>query len=54
MSLLASICLNDKSFMDHRVDVEWQYVNLIYGTIRLFRRIPSISEFEGMLSIFFL
>ena len=47
MSLLSLVSLSDKNFMDHRVEVEWQYLDLIYGTIRLYRRIPSISENEG-------
>eukprot|EP00794_Sanderia_malayensis_P019801 gene19801-21741_t len=46
MSLLSHICLNDRYFLDHRADVEWQYISLINTTIHLYRRIPSIREFE--------
>ncbi|XP_065065854.1 uncharacterized protein LOC135691794 isoform X2 [Rhopilema esculentum] len=49
MSLLSLVSLSDKNFMDHRVEVEWQYLDLIYGTIRLYRRIPSISENEVLM-----
>ena len=47
MTLLTQVSWNDKQFMDHRMEVEWHYLDLIYGTVRLFRRNPFIHETEG-------
>lgn len=46
--LLATLCLNDRLFVEHRVEVEHQYVNVISSVTRLYQRITGlISEAEG-------
>lgn len=45
--LLATLCLNDRLFVEHRVDVEHQYVNVVSNVTRLYKRITGlISEAE--------
>ena len=46
--LLATLCLNDRLFVEHRVDVEHQYINVVSSVTRLYKRITGlISEAEG-------
>ena len=46
--LLATLCLNDRLFVEHRVDVEHQYINVVSSVTRLYTRITGlISEAEG-------
>ena len=49
--LLVNLFLNDRLLVDHRyrVEVEHQYVHLLCGVTRLYKRIPDIlSEIEGV------
>ena len=46
--LLATLCLNDRLFAEHRVEVENQYINVVSSVTRLYQRITGlISEAEG-------
>ena len=52
--LLATLCLNDRLFVEHRVDVEHQYINVLSSVNRLYKRITGlISEAEGENKMFF-
>ena len=46
--LLSTLCLNDRLFAEHRVEVEHQYINVVSSVTRLYKRITGlISEAEG-------
>lgn len=46
--LLSMLCLNDRMFVEHRAEVEHQYVNVVSGVTRLYKQIVGvISEAEG-------
>lgn len=46
--LLATLGFNDRLFVEHRVDVEHQYINVISNVTRFYKRISGlISEAEG-------
>ena len=46
--LLSTLCLNDRLFVEHRVEVEHQYVNVVSSVTRLYKQIACvISEAEG-------
>lgn len=45
--LLSMLCLNDRMFVEHRAEVEHQYVNVVSGVTRLYKQIVGvISEAE--------
>ena len=48
MSLFCKLCTNDKLLTEKRAAVEWSYFNLLSGTRRMFRKVPEISDSEGM------
>ena len=46
--LLSTLCLNDRLFVEHRVEVEHQYINIVSSVTRLYKQIAGgISEAEG-------
>ncbi|KAJ7365408.1 hypothetical protein OS493_005515 [Desmophyllum pertusum] len=45
--LLSTLCLNDRLFVEHRVEVEHQYINVVSSVTRLYKQIAGlISEAE--------
>lgn len=45
--LLSTLCLNDRLFVDHRVEVEHQYIHVVSSVTRLYKQIAAvISEAE--------
>ena len=46
--LLSTLCLNDRLFVEHRVEVEHQYIHVVSSVTRLYKQIATvISEAEG-------
>lgn len=48
--LLSTLCLNDRLFVEHRVEVEHQYINVVSSVTRLYKQLAGqslISEAEG-------
>lgn len=48
IALLCKLSSNDKHLNEKRSAVEWSYFNLLTGTIKMYRKIPAISENEGI------
>jgi len=45
--LLSTLCLNDRLFVEHRVEVEHQYIHVVSSVTRLYKQIAAvISEAE--------
>lgn len=48
--LLSTLCLNDRLFVEHRVEVEHQYINVVSSVTRLYKQFAGlgvITEAEG-------
>ena len=46
--ILSTLCLNYRLFVEHRVEVEHQYIHVVSSVTRLYKQIAAvISEAEG-------
>ena len=54
ISLLCMFATHDKGFADKRSPVEWNFIQLIFCAVKMFRTMPSVGESESKPYLLFL